>query len=260
VNQLQATLGADQAAIDSARLSITYAHIESPLDGVTGIRLIDQGNIVHASDHTGIVVLTQLDPIAVIFTLPQDDLEAISKDMSQGEVKVQAMSRDGTSTISTGTLALIYNQINQNTATIRLKAKFDNADRKLWPNEFVKTRLLLTTRRGALVVPAAVVQRGPNNLTFAYVVDAENKAQVRPVKVDLTQGDETIISDGLKAGDMVVTVNQYQLKGGIKVSISTKDGKAAASDGKPAGDAKPAGSAHAKAAPPASTGSAKAAP
>lgn len=277
VNQLQATLGADRATIDSARLNLDYSHITSPLDGVTGIRLIDQGNIAHASDPSGIVVLTQLDPIAVIFTLPQDDLEAISKELAKGEVKVQAISRDGATTIATGTLTLIDNQINQNTATIRLKAKFDNPKRTLWPNEFVKTRLLLETRKDALVVPAVVVQRGPQG-TFAYVVDADNKAQVRPIQVDVTEGDQTIVSGGLKAGDVVVTENQYQLKAGIKVSVSapakaksTGDGDAKpAGDGagkaagggagKPAGGAgKPAGGGDGKAAPPASAGSAKAA-
>jgi multidrug efflux system membrane fusion protein len=245
----QATLGVDQAAIDAARLSLDYAHITSPIDGVTGIRLVDQGNIIHASDPSGIVVITQLDPIAVVFTLPQDDLAPISKEMGEGTVAVEAMSRDGATKLATGSLVLIDNQINQATATIRLKAKFPNPDHKLWPNAFVKTRLLLATRKNALVVKSAVVQRGPQG-TFAYVVGADNKAEVRPITVDVSEGELTIVSSGLKPGEMVVEDGQYQLRQGAKVSVSPPaseaEGKAIAQGkDKPAGSAAPAGSAKA---------------
>jgi multidrug efflux system membrane fusion protein len=246
VETAQATLGVDQAAIDTARLSLDYAHITSPIDGVTGIRLVDQGNIVHAADVGGMVVLTQLDPIAVVFTLPQDDLTPIAKELAAGDVSVEAMSRDGGTKLASGQLVLIDNQINQTTATIRLKAKFQNPQHLLWPNAFVKTRLLLSTRKDAIVVPNAVVQRGPDG-TFAYVVDADSKAQVRPITVDIIEGDTTVVSKGLKAGEQVVVDGQYQLKGGIKVSISApagpKDSKLAGEDGdaKPAGTAKPDG-------------------
>jgi multidrug efflux system membrane fusion protein len=217
VAQLKGTIGADQAAIASARLSLDYARITSPIDGVTGIRLIDQGNLAHVADPGGIVVITTLDPIAVIFTLPQDNLDAIAKELSTGAVAVEAMSRDGVTKLASGQLALIDNQINQATATIKLKALFSNPKRVLWPNAFVKTRLLLSTRKNALVIPAAVVQHGPQG-TFAYVVDQDQKAAVRPVVVDVTEGDSVIVASGLSAGEQVVLDGQSQLKPGAKVA------------------------------------------
>ena len=236
VHQLEGTVAGDAANIDVAKLQLDYAHITSPIDGVTGVRLVDQGNIVHPSDPTGIVVLTQLDPIAVIFTLPQDDLMPIQKERAQGPIKVEAISRDGVTKLATGELLLIDNQINTSTATIKLKALFPNPDRALWPNAFVKTRLLLSVHKGALVVPSAVVQRGPQG-TFVYVVDADGKAQVKPVTVDITEGDTTILASGVAAGEQVVVEGQYQLRPGSKVSVTPK----AAADAKPAGGGKPSG-------------------
>ena len=231
VAQLEATTRGDQVVIDSARLQLDYARVTAPIDGVTGVRLVDQGNIVRASDPTGLVVITQVDPIAVIFTLPQDDLPRISKQLAQGEVVVEAMSRDGGTRLATGKLALVDNQINQATATLRLKALFDNPQRALWPNQFVKTRLLLSTRKGALVIPAAVVQRGPQG-TFAYVVGPDQKAVLRPIQTEGTEGELAVVTSGLTVGEQVVVDGQSQLRPGSKVSTRPVDGAPGAPEGK----------------------------
>ena len=232
VAQLKGTVASDQAAIETARLSLDYARVTSPIDGTTGMRQVDQGNLVHASDPGGIVVITTLDPIAVIFTLPQDNLGAIAKELAAGPVAVEAMSRDGSAKLAVGQLTLIDNQILSATATIKLKALFPNPQHVLWPNAFVKTRLLLSTRKNALVIPAAVVQHGPQG-TFAYVVDADQKAAVRPIAVDVTEGESVVVQSGLQVGEQVVLDGQSQLKPGAKVATrppEAKEGK----DGKPA--------------------------
>jgi multidrug efflux system membrane fusion protein len=223
VAQLRGTVAADSASIDSARLNLDYAHITSPIDGVTGIRLVDQGNLVHSSDAGGIVVLTTLDPIAVIFTLPQDNLSVIAEEQAKGGISVQAMSRDGGTKLADGTLAVIDNQILTATATIRLKALFPNPNHALWPNQFVKTRLLISTRKNALVIPAAVVQHGPTG-DFAYAVGPDMAAVVKPVKVDVMQGDQVVIASGLSAGDQVVLDGQSNLKPGSKCAPRTAPG------------------------------------
>lgn len=245
VQQLRGTTAADQASIDSARLSVEYSRVTSPIDGVTGIRQVDQGNIVHQTDQNGLVVITTLDPVAVVFTLPQDNLGAIAQELSKGPVAIEAMSRDGGTKLATGNLLLIDNQINTTTATIRLKAQFPNKDRVLWPNEFVKTRLLLSTRKGALVMPAAVVQHGPQG-DFAYVVGSDNKAAVRPITLDVQQGDQVIVASGLQAGDQVVFDGQSQLRPGAKVSAHPPEAPAPKM---PGGDKKAAASSSASAAP-----------
>lgn len=248
VLQLKGTIAADQAAIDSARLSVEYTRVTSPVDGVTGIRQVDQGNLVHQTDAGGIVVITTLDPIAVIFTLPQDTLTPIATEMAAGPVMVKALSRDGSTELATGTLALIDNQINTTTATIRLKAIFQNPKRVLWPNAFVKTRLLLSTRKNALVIPTAVVQHGPDG-AFAYVIDADQKAQVRPIVVDVSEGDKSLVASGLQVGEQVVFDGQSTLKPGAKVTARPPEPKT-----KPAaagGSAAPAGLAAPPPAPPA---------
>jgi multidrug efflux system membrane fusion protein len=242
--QNEATTKADQAAIDAAKLNLDYSRIVSPIDGVTGVRLIDVGNIVHASDQTFIVVVTQLDPMAVLFTLPEDDLPRLQKEMSAGTIACEAYSRDGQTKLGTGTLGLIDNEVNQTTATIRLKAFFPNKDRSLWPNEFVKARLLLSTKNDALVVPATAVQRGPKG-TFAYLVNADNTVSPQPIDVASTQGDEAIIAKGLAPGQRVVADGQNQLKPGAKIQPRTNDAKPAVAPGAidvpaaPASSAKP---------------------
>ncbi|AKV03601.1 putative Co/Zn/Cd efflux system membrane fusion protein [Labilithrix luteola] len=217
VAQLEASTRADHAQIDSAKLMLDYANIRAPVDGVTGVRLVDQGNIVHPSDANGIVIVTQLDPIAVVFTLPQDDLDQVQAALKQGKPAVEAYARDGVQKLGQGELQLIDNQVNAQTATIRLKATFQNPDHALWPNGFVKARLHVKTVKDALVVPASVVQRGPNG-TFAYVMSPEKTVQPKPVEVVSVQGDTAIIGKGLTEGEVVVTDGQNQLKPGSKVS------------------------------------------
>jgi multidrug efflux system membrane fusion protein len=245
VDQLKGTIQSDQAQIENAKLQLIYARITSPIDGVTGIRLVDAGNLVHAADTTGIVVVTQLDPIAILFTLPQDELPRVVKSQAAGAPLVEALSQDGASVIGSGQLELVDNQINQNTATIRLKAIFPNPSHSLWPNQFVKTRLRLGTRKSALVVPSAAVQRGPQG-TFVYVVTDEGKAQVKPVVVDMIEGADALISKGIDAGDKVVTEGQNQLRPDAKVTVRQPGGGDAGGDsgaGRPGGGGKrPGGS------------------
>jgi len=226
VDQLAATVAIDQAQVETAKLNLDYSHIVSPVDGVTGIRLVDPGNLVHAADATGIVVITQLDPIAVIFTLPQDDLPAVSGAMAKGELTVEALSRDGGTKLATGKVLLIDNQISQTTATIRLKAVFPNPANVLWPNQFVKARLLLTTRQGAIVVPTVAIQRGPKG-PFVYVVGGDSTVSVRPVDIETTQGDQTLLKGGLAAGEQVVVDGTNQIRAGSKVLARSVEGSGA---------------------------------
>ncbi len=217
VGQFEGAVRIDQAQIGSARLNLDYARITSPIDGVTGVRLVDPGNLVHANDANGIVVVTQLDPVAVLFTLPQDYLPQVAQQMELGTLTVEAFSRDGSVKLASGELLVIDNQINQNTATMRLKATFANPQRVLWPNQFVKARLLLTVRKGAIVVPTTAVQRGPEG-TFAYVVEPDQTVQPRPVEVEMTQGDVAAIARGLSPGEVVVADGAAALRPGAKVA------------------------------------------
>jgi len=217
VGQLEGAVVADQATIDTAKLNIDYANIRSPIDGVTGVRLVDPGNIVHTSDATGIVLITQLEPISVLFSLPQDELTSVLQQLSaQGTLPVEAWSRDGSQKLAVGQLALVDNQINASTATLRLKAVFPNPQHLLWPNQFVKARLLLTTRKNALTVPSTVPQRGPEG-TFAYVIQQDQTVQPRPIEVDTTEGDLAVIGKGLSEGEQVVADGASQLRAGAKV-------------------------------------------
>ncbi len=216
VGQLTGAIEVDRAQIDAAKLNLDYANIRSPIDGVTGVRLVDPGNLVHASDQNGLVLITQLDPIAVLFSLPQDELPNVMQELSRGTLTVEAWSRDGTQKLATGQLALVDNQINAATATLRLKAVFPNPQRLLWPNQFVKARLLLTTRKDALVVASTVPQRGPEG-TFAYVIQQDQTVQPRPIDVALTEGDVAIVAKGLNEGEQVVVDGQSQLRAGSKV-------------------------------------------
>ncbi|MDP9002601.1 MAG: efflux RND transporter periplasmic adaptor subunit [Myxococcota bacterium] len=217
VDQLDAQMRADQAQINAAKLNVDYARVTSPIDGVTGIRLVDPGNVVHASDAGGLVVVTQLDPIAVLFTLPEDDLVAVQRAMANGTLPVEALTRTGGESVAVGKLLVVDNVINQATATVRLKAVFANPQHLLWPNQFVKARLKLATRHNANVVPAAAVQHGPQG-TFAYIVASDSTAAIRPVSVDATQGDVAILASGLSLGQEVVVEGQAQLRPGAHVS------------------------------------------
>ncbi len=217
VAQTDAAILSDQAQISSAKLNLEYSRITSPVTGVTGMRLVDPGNIVHAADSGGIVIVTQLDPIAVIFTLPEDDQFRISQAMSQGPLSVEAYSRDGAKKLGTGQVLLIDNQINTATATIRLKASFANADHALWPNGFVKARLVLATNKGALALPNNTLQKGPQG-TFVYVVKGNQTVEARPIEISTIQGDTAIIQSGIDVGEQVVSEGQNQLRPGAKVS------------------------------------------
>jgi multidrug efflux system membrane fusion protein len=222
VAQLEAAIQADQAQLEQAKLQLDYAHIRSPIDGVTGVRLVDPGNVVHAADPGGLVVVAQIDPVAVLFTLPQDDLPRIAAEMAKGPLRVDVSSRDGGALLGSGNLELIDNQINQTTASIRLKAILPNPGRTLWPNQFVKARLLLSVRKQALVVPAATIQRGPQG-AFVYLVGQDQKANIRPVEVDSLEGDTAVIGRGLAAGDSVVIEGQTQLRPGARVAAKSQD-------------------------------------
>jgi multidrug efflux system membrane fusion protein len=217
VGQLEGAVRMDDAAIETAKLNLDYSRITSPIDGVTGIRLVDPGNVVHASDQGGIVLVTQLDPIAVLFTLPQDYLPSVVEAMSKGALPVEAFGRDGSTLLGSGHLELIDNQINQTTSTIRLKAVVPNPRHVLWPNQFVSARLHLSVRKGALVVPATAIQRGPNGV-FVYVIGADATVQPRPVEVASSSGDLTVIGRGLEEGEKVVVDGQNQLRPGSKVA------------------------------------------
>jgi multidrug efflux system membrane fusion protein len=236
------TVKTDEAQIESARLNVEYSRIVSPIDGVTGVRLIDPGNIVHAADAGGLVIITQLDPMTVLFTLPEDDLPRVQLELAQGPLVVDAYSRDGSIKLATGTLTFIDNQINQTTATIRLRASFANAKSLLWPNEFVKARLLLSTEKNAIVIPASGVQRGPTG-TFVYLADDQMVASTQPIELSSLQGDVAIITKGLTPGQQVVVDGQNQLKPGSKVAPRTADKAGAPGAAASGAAASPAGSA-----------------
>ncbi len=214
--QLEGTVQIDKAAIETARLNLDYARITSPIDGVTGIRQVDPGNLVHASDASGVVVVTQLDPIAVLFTLPQDQLTPVMQALARGELPVDLYGRDGSTLLGAGKLALIDNQINQATSTIRLKAIAANPRHLLWPNQFVNARLRLATNQGALVMPSTAVQRGPNG-TFVYVIGSDSTVQLRPVELAGTQRDVAMVQSGVSEGERVVVDGQNQLRPGSHV-------------------------------------------
>jgi len=216
-DQLAGTLKSDEAQIENAQLQLAYTEVRSPVDGVTGVRQIDQGNVVHASDASGIVVVTQLDPMAIVFTLPQDNLPQINREIAAG-LQIEAYSRDGDRLLGRGKLALVDNQVSLTTATVRLKGIVPNPDKALWPNEFVRARLLLATRTGALSVPAPAVQRGPQG-TFVYVVTPDQTAALRAVEVETVQDQWAIIGKGIQAGDQVVVEGQNQLRPGAKVAL-----------------------------------------
>ncbi len=216
VDQLEGTVRTDQAQIDNAKLQIVYCHITAPFTGRVGLRQVDPGNIVHASDTNPMLILTQLQPIAVIFTLTEDVLPTVSQHMKQGTLEVDAFSRDDQTKLATGKLLTIDNQIDPTTGTAKLKAVFSNTDNQLWPNQFVNANLLLETRKNSTVVPTAAILRGPQG-TFVYAVNPDKTVQDRPVTVSLTQGDTTVITAGLNPGDMVVTDGQDKLQRGSRI-------------------------------------------
>ena len=216
VDQLEGTVRNDQAAIDNAKLNLVYCHITAPVSGRIGLRLVDPGNIVHANDTNAMFVITQLQPIAVLFTLPEDNLQAVSRRMAKGTLEVDAFSRDDQTKLATGKLLTIDNQIDQTTGTGRLKAVFDNRDNALWPNQFVNARLLLETRNNSTTVPAAAIQRGPQG-TYVFLVKSDNTVDVRDVTVGFTQDNISVIASGVSPSDVVVTDGQDKLQQGSKI-------------------------------------------
>jgi multidrug efflux system membrane fusion protein len=222
INSLTAQIAADQAAIENAQTQLSYATIRAPLTGRTGLRLVDQGNIVHSSDATGIVEIAQIQPIAVLFTAPQQQLPAIADALKRGNVPVTAFNSDGATALGEGELALINNAIDAASGTVRLKATFSNADERLWPGLSVNTRLLVQTLRGAVAVPSDAIQRGPNG-QFCYVVGQDGKAARRDLQVGPYTEGQAVIEKGLLAGERVVTAGQYRLTDGIKVEATDVD-------------------------------------
>jgi membrane fusion protein, multidrug efflux system len=219
VDQFVGTLKSDQAQIDSANLNLAYSRITAPLTGRIGLRLVDPGNIVHASDQNGLAVIAQTSPIAVIFTIPQDNLPLVLRQMHDGQpLAVDAFNRDLDTRLATGSLLTIDNEIDPATGTVRLKAVFANADDALYANQFVNARLLANTIRNAVIVPTAAIQRSPQS-TFVYVVKADNSVDVRNVQVRLTEGDRTAIQSGLAAGEVVVTEGVDKLQPGMMVTV-----------------------------------------
>jgi multidrug efflux system membrane fusion protein len=227
VAQLVAQVKADQAAIDNARALLGYTTIVSPIDGRTGIRQVDQGNLLHSTDANGIVAITQLRPISVIFTLPQQTLVRINSAAARGTLAVDALTEDNLGVRDRGVLNVVDNQVDQTTGTIRLKASFPNADLQLWPGQFVNVRLRIDTLRHVLTVPTAAVQQGPNG-AFVYIVGAEDKVAVRSVTIGDQRDAETAITRGLEPGLRVVTTGFARLSDGARVRVSAQEEDAAA--------------------------------
>jgi multidrug efflux system membrane fusion protein len=216
VDQLDGTVRNDQAQINNAKLNIAYCHITAPFNGRVGLRQVDSGNIVHASDSNPMLVLTQLQPIAVIFTLPEDVLPRVAQRMRRGTLEVDAFSRDDQTKLAAGKLLTIDNQIDPATGTAKLKAVFDNKDSRLWPNQFVNADLLVETRKNSTVIPTAAVMRGPQG-AFVYTVNPDKTVLDKPVTIALTQGDTTVIADGVNPGETVVTDGQDKLQRGSRI-------------------------------------------
>jgi membrane fusion protein, multidrug efflux system len=219
VAELEAAIKGDEAAIESARVQLSYTTITAPIAGRTGIRLVDQGNIVHATDTTGIVVVTQLQPISVIFTLPEDNLPAIADAQAKGPVDVTALNTGDKSVLDQGTLALVDNEIDQTTGTMRLKATFPNLHNRLWPGQFVNIRLLLRTDRNVLTVPSGAIQRSASGL-YVYRIAPDNTVEAQPVEVGPFGNGVAVVTAGLHAGDRVVTAGQYRLQPGAHVAVA----------------------------------------
>jgi multidrug efflux system membrane fusion protein len=221
IAQLQAAVKADQALIEAANVQLSYTQLTSPIDGVTGIRQIDVGNIISPANTNGVVFVTQLEPISLIFTLPETDLPLIQQQEQQksaGPLAVLAYSQDNTIKLDQGTLGLVNNEILQTTGSIQLKANFPNTTHRLWPGELVNARLLLTTRHDGLTVPASVVQQGPQG-AYAYVVNPDSSVAIRPIKVAQISDGQALIDSGLKANEQVVVDGQYKLQPGTHVTV-----------------------------------------
>jgi len=218
VSQLQNAVKSDQALIDAANVQLSYTRLTSPFDGVTGIRQIDVGNVIHPTDVNGLVVVTQVEPISVIFTLPETDLPKIQQHQGNAELTVFAYSQDGKIQLDQGELTLVDNEILQTTGSIRLKAEFPNKAHRLWPGELISVRLLVDTRHDGLTVPASVVQQGQQG-AYAYVVDPDGSVTSRQIKVSQISQGQALIDSGLSPNEQVVVDGQYKLQEGTHVTI-----------------------------------------
>jgi len=224
VGQVDGAITSDQSQIDNAKLQLTYSRITAPISGRIGLRLVDAGNIVHASDTNGLLVITQLQPIAVIFSLPQDQLPQVNAKLHAGvQLAVDAYDRDDTAKIASGKLETIDNQIDLTTGTYKLKSTFTNADNALFPNQFVNVHLLVDTKHNLTIVPAAAIQRGPQG-TYVYAADTDNTAKIRIVTIAQTTGDSVGLSAGLNSGDLVVIDGLDKLQDGTKINPSPSIG------------------------------------
>jgi len=216
VGQVTGTAKADQALIDSSQLNLDYSNIKAPFAGRTGARLVDIGNFIQAAQGTSLVTVTQIKPIFVSFTVPQESLDQIRQNQAQGALTVVAYGQDDKTVLAQGKLTLINNQVDTTTGTIQLKATFDNDDERLWPGEFVNARLIVSVKKNALTVPAQTVMQGPNG-AYAYTIKPDNTVQRQDVQIALTQDGEAVVEKGLAANDNVVVDGQYRLTQGTKV-------------------------------------------
>jgi multidrug efflux system membrane fusion protein len=224
IDQVEGVIKSDQAQIDNAKLQLTYSRIIAPISGRIGLRLVDEGNMVQANDPNGLAVITQLQPITVLFSIPQDDLPRVLNKMQSGQkLVVEAYNRDLKQKLATGTLLTIDNQIDSNTGTVRCKAVFPNQDNALFPNQFVNARLLVDTRQGAVIVPTAAIQRSPQS-TFVYVVKDDGTVESRNVVSGPGEGDDVSIANGLAPGEVVVVEGVDRLQQGTKVAARMAGG------------------------------------
>jgi multidrug efflux system membrane fusion protein len=219
VAQLQATIKADAAQIETAKLNLGYTDIRSPIDGRLGARLVDKGNLVRATDNTVLVTISEVSPIFVSFTLPQETLDDIREHHKQTPLAVRAYSGDGKKQLAEGKLTMFDNAMDQTTGTIRLKARFDNEEKRLWPGEFVNVRVILSTRRGVATVPAQTVQNGPNG-NYVYIIKADDTVERRAVDVAAVQDGIAVVTKGLSPGEQVVVDGQYRLTNGSRIKRS----------------------------------------
>ncbi|HYM59267.1 MAG TPA: MdtA/MuxA family multidrug efflux RND transporter periplasmic adaptor subunit [Thermoanaerobaculia bacterium] len=224
VDQIEASLKSDRAQIESAKLNLTYSRVTAPITGIVGLRQVDPGNIVRASDPNGLVVITQQQPISVLFAIPADHLQPVLRQSKAGKsLKVEAWDRDLQKKLGTGSVLAIDNQIDQATGTVRIKAQFPNEDSALYPNQFVNARLLVDTLRNATLIPTAAIQRSPTSM-YVYVVKADSKVEMRNVEIQLTEGEDTAIRRGIAPGDIVVVDGLDKLQPGTLVSLAKEGG------------------------------------
>jgi multidrug efflux system membrane fusion protein len=224
VAQNTALVQSDTAAVESAQATLGYTNIVAPLDGRTGLRQVDPGNIIHASDPGGVVVITQMKPISVVFTIPQQDVQRVNEAFAKGPLQTDALRPDSNQVVETGKLTVVDNQVDASTGTVKLKAEFPNSNLALWPGQFVNVRLTVDTLKGVTVVPTSAVQRGPNG-TFVYVV-SDNKAVMRAINVQKQDENQTVIASGVNPGDRVVTTGFVQLTDGKAVSVGVDNSQA----------------------------------